>query len=380
MDMIFAAFFTGCVFGAGVSAAVYFAVSRAGEKKLSQAIDEASGRLKMSFSDLSLDALSKTADHMIKLASEKLASERQIGEREMAGHKRLLEARIEGLNGEISRLTDLVNALESRRSAQMGELRTAIDASNASAKELYAVTSGLKDTLSSKQGRGQWGERMAEDILASSGLRLGVNYLRQNTEASGNRPDFTFMLPNKMKLNMDVKFPFENYRRFLEASDGERNAFRQAFIKDVRGHIKAVSGREYINPEEHTVDCVIMFIPNERIYGFIFECDPALMDEAAAKNVLICSPVTVISVLSVIRQAADNFVIEKRARELLQAVGVFRKEWTKYSESLEKIGVHIDRLSAEYRELSVTRAKKLDNSVSRLEALRHAGEIEIKPE
>ena len=373
-------FMAGCLFGTVVTFIIYHIISRKNGEKLTASIDEATGSLKNSFSDISLSTLSKTTDHMIKIASEKLSSERELGIKEMAGQKQALEARIEGLNSELARLTELVNTLESRRNIQMGELKQAIDTGNANAAKLYLATNNLNQVLSSKQRRGQWGERMAEDILASSGLKLGINYLCQNKESSGNRPDFTFLLPNGMKLNMDVKFPFENYRRYLEAADSEKAAFRQLFIKDVKNHIKTVSGRGYIDPQENTLDCVLLFIPNESIYGFIFDCDPDIMDEASAKNVLICSPVTIMSILAVIRQAADNFVLEKNAKALMQAIGVFRKEWIKYSESLDKLGSYIDKVSAEYRELTVTRTKKLTTSINKLEELNHENEIEFKPD
>ena len=66
--------------------------------------------------------------------------------------------------------------------------------------------------------RGQWGERIAEDVLRLSGFLEGVNYLRQHTLTdSGGRPDYTFLMPNGLVMHMDVKFPLDNYLRFLDA-------------------------------------------------------------------------------------------------------------------------------------------------------------------
>ena len=66
--------------------------------------------------------------------------------------------------------------------------------------------------------RGEWGERMAEDILRLVGLVEGINYIKQKTlEGSSGRPDYTFFLPNSMKINMDVKFPLDNYQNYLDA-------------------------------------------------------------------------------------------------------------------------------------------------------------------
>ena len=261
--------------------------------------------------------------------------------------------------------------MEHARNLQMGELKSIIDDSRAKTSELFHVTNGLKETLSSKQGRGQWAERMADDVLNYAGLKEGINYIRQQkSDVTGKRPDFTFLLPNGTTLNMDVKFPYDNYKRYMESPENEKPYYAKEFIKDVKNHIKAISGREYIDTENGTVNCAIMFIPNEKIYTFIFDSAPELIDMASKEGVMICSPVTTISVLAVIRQAAENFVMEKRAKDLMQAMGSFRKEWIKYSDGFTKLGDLIGKVSTEYDSLRTTRNNKLETSMNKLEALK----------
>ena len=68
-------------------------------------------------------------------------------------------------------------------------------------------------------------------------------------QGAGSRPDFVFLLTDGLQMNMDVKFPFENYLKFLgEESEAERNRYKVAFLRDVRARIKEVTSREYINP------------------------------------------------------------------------------------------------------------------------------------
>lgn len=371
MVELFIAFGSGIFFGVGLTLLIYKIILKKNDKELTSAIDFATGQLKASFNEISQQTLSVTTEHMIRLASEKLHSEREISFKELSGQKNIIETRIVSLNGELDKLTALVNGIENRRNLQLGELKSVISESQARTAELSGITANLNKTLSAKQHRGQWAERMAGDILNYAGLKEGINYTRQETSTStGNRPDFTFKLPNGMKLNMDVKFPFENYQKFVSAeTDEHKNMFRKEFIKDVKIHIKAVSSREYINPDDNTIDCVLLFIPNESIYGLIFESDLSVLEEAGGRNVLICSPVTILSILAIIRQAADNFVIANRAKELLNGINIFRREWLKYSEGFEKLGTHIERLSKEYSELKTTRTNKLENSVGKLEAL-----------
>ncbi len=365
---IISVFISGMLFGAIFVWFITKIASRRSEEKFNAALDEAAALLKSNFAEISLDTLSKTTD----MLSGRLKSEREISAKEISGQKEIIEKRIETLNGELLKLTGLINTMENARNMQMGELKSIIDDSRAKTSELFHVTNGLKETLSSKQGRGQWAERMADDVLSYAGLKEGINYIRQEkSEFTGNRPDFTFLLPNGTSLNMDVKFPYENYKRYMESQEKEKAFYAKEFIKDVKSHIKAISGREYIDTENGTVNCVIMFIPNEKIYSFIFETAPELLDMASKDGVMICSPVTTISVLAVIRQAAENFAVEKRAKDLMQAMGSFRKEWVKYSDGFTKLGDLIGKVSSEYDSLRTTRNNKLESSMNKLEALKN---------
>jgi len=365
---IISVFISGMVFGALFMWFISKLASRRSEEKFNAALDEATALLKSNFAEISLDTLSKTTD----MLSGRLKSEREISAKEISGQKEIIEKRIETLNSELLKLTGLINTMENARNMQMGELKSIIDDSRAKTSELFHVTNGLKETLSSKQGRGQWAERMADDVLNYAGLKEGINYIRQQkSDVTGKRPDFTFLLPNGTTLNMDVKFPYENYKRYMESSENEKPFYAKEFIKDVKNHIKAISGREYIDTENGTVNCAIMFIPNEKIYSFIFETAPELLDMASKEGVMICSPVTTISVLAVIRQAAENFAMERRAKDLMQAMGSFRKEWIKYSDGFTKLGDLIGRVSSEYDSLRTTRNNKLESSMNKLEALKN---------
>lgn len=360
-------FIAGTVFGALFVWFIFKLTAKRGEDKFNAALDEATALLKSNFAEISLDTLAKTTD----MLSGRLKSEREISAKEISGQKEVIEKRIDTLNGELLKLTGLINNMENSRNMQMGELKSIIDDSRAKTRELFNVTNGLKETLSSKQGRGQWAERMADDVLNYAGLKEGINYIRQQkSDATGKRPDFTFLLPNGTTLNMDVKFPYDNYKRYMESPENEKPYYAKEFIKDVKNHIKAISGREYIDTENGTVNCAIMFIPNEKIYTFIFDSSPELIDMASKEGVMICSPVTTISVLAVIRQAAENFVMEKRAKDLMQAMGSFRKEWIKYSDGFTKLGDLIGKVSTEYDSLRTTRNNKLETSMNKLEALK----------
>ena len=196
--------------------------------------------------------------------------------------------------------------------------------------------------------------------------------LKQNTtDGTGSRPDFTFLLPRNQILNMDVKFPLDNYLRFMETGTlQEKEPFRRAFLKDVRTRLNEVVTRDYINSEQNTLACVLLFIPNEQVYHFILEQDSSVIDEALKNQVVLCSPLTLFAILAVIRQAVDNFTIEQTSNQIISEMGAFKEQWDKFLGSLETVGKRIDSAQKEYQSLITTRSRALERPLNRIETLR----------
>ncbi len=187
-------------------------------------------------------------------------------------------------------MSELVANLRAERAQQHGELVAGLAEHARHSAALASTTQQLREALASPKARGQWGERMADDVLRLAGLREGLNYRKQKALAGGTVPDVTFFMPRGLLLHMDVKFPIDNYLRFLGAgSDAEAATARTAFVRDVRNRVKEITTRDYIDPQA-TVDCVLLFIPNEAVYAFVHEHDPELADLALGQKVVLCSP------------------------------------------------------------------------------------------
>ncbi|MGH9270827.1 MAG: DNA recombination protein RmuC, partial [Ilumatobacteraceae bacterium] len=134
----------------------------------------------------------------------------------------------------------------------------------------------------------------------------------------------------------------------------------KAFLCDVRARVKELAKREYAQTgDQPTVDYVLLFLPNEQLTGFIHEHDPGLLDEALGQRVVMCSPLTLFAFLGVIRQAFDNFMVERTSDEILQLIGKFGVQWQKYTESTEKVKRHIDSVQREFDQLVGTRRRQL---------------------
>jgi DNA recombination protein RmuC len=175
---------------------------------------------------------------------------------------------------------------------------------------------------------------------------------------------------------MDVKFPLENYQRYLDAtSDYDKKRYRDELLKNAKGMIKDVTNREYINPADNTVDYVIVFIPNEQIYSFINESDTTIIDVALKQKVILCSPFTLYAVLAVVRQAVENFNLEKTASEILELLGEFSKQWKLYKDKFSVMGERLAAASKEYETLVTTRSNMLERPLMKIDELRKQEDI-----
>ena len=118
-----------------------------------------------------------------------------------------------------------------------------------------------------------------------------------------------------------------------------------------------------------------MFIPNESIYGFINQEDTKLIDYALEKKVLLCSPLTLYAMLSLIYQATRNFAMEEKATEVMNLLNAFRLQWDKYVEVMDKMGRSLETAQKDYDIMVGTRKNQLEKPLSKIEEITSGGEV-----
>jgi DNA recombination protein RmuC len=315
------------------------------------------------------------------LAAEQREHDRVLreGDRALAGseldrRRVLIDRGLASLTEELGRVTELVRDLDAQRGAKLDVLSGVLQEQRLGVAELARTTADLREALSSTRARGQWGERMAEDVLTLAGFLEGVQYVKQKAVTGGTGiPDFTFLMPGDRVLYMDVKFPFDNYLRYLETTDAAEEArHRSAFLRDVRAKVKELAQRRYQASGGSPLDCVLLFIPNEQLYTFVQEHDPGVLDDALTHQIVMCSPLTLFAVLAVVRQAVDSFRTERAANEILAVLGGFREQWDRYVERVDVLGRQLETARRSYDELAGPRRRQLERQLDRVDDLRRA--------
>ena len=307
-------------------------------------------------------------EESIRMATELItkASNDQLGGRADVINNTMLGVKSE-VSNQLKKIDEALNTLRESSATQYGNMENAVSV-------LSKRTENLNDVLSSSQARGQWGERLAEDMLRKAGFIEGINYEKQEIINGGGKPDYTFKMPPDRVLYMDVKFPLDKYAEYINAeSEALKAQAKIAFLSAVKGHVDTLAKRDYVDKSnDNTIDYVLMFVPNESISGFVHEVSPSLIDDALDRKVVLCSPLTLYAFLVVIRQAADSFHTEQTAATIMQKVNQFGKEFEKYSKSVDEVSKLFNKLQEELDSIGTggTRFKKLNVPVKAIETLR----------
>lgn len=364
-------FAVGLLIGGLVAAVIVYTLFERQRRASDAALIE---HLRLQVADLTRQANREASADLLRLAGAQFDSQLGRHSAVVEGEKALIDQRVGELTHRLGQVEALVTEFERGRAERLGALGEEL-------RSLSASAGKLEQALTSNKARGQWGERIAEDAIRAIGLMKGVHYDAQaavRINGKANIPDFTFFLPNDKRLNMDCKFPLNNYLRALEAaSEPERQTCERAFLIDVRARIREVATRDYIAPEQGTVDCALAFIPNESVYQFIHEQDAALLDDARRQKVILVSPYTLFMVLVVIREAVDNFAYQEKAHHIAAAMREFRKQWDAYTGKMDELRKALDKARSTYDEMLGVRTRQLDKA---LEAVALYGDDHAAPE
>lgn len=341
-------------------------VSRTVSEALSRALDNLAERAR------------KDREESIQLATDLIT---KAGVEQLSSRTDLINNTMNNVKGEVGeqlkRIDQALTSLQAKSTAQHESMEKVVIA-------LSQRTDNLREILSNAQARGQWGERLAEDMLRAAGFMEGINYHKQSSIEGGGRPDYRFDMPPDRVLFMDVKFPLDKYVEYMNATtDGLRNEAKKEFLRAVSGHVGTLAKRDYVDKaKDNTIDYVLMFVPNEGISGFVHEVSPALIDQALEQKVILCSPLTLYAFLVVIRQAAESFHTEQTAADVMRMINLFHKQWEEYTRAVEGVAKNFEKMQSELESISTggTRYKKLSVRVREIEKLRKSrgiAELEV---
>jgi DNA recombination protein RmuC len=238
--------------------------------------------------------------------------------------------------------------------------------------------------------QGDWGELKLEVLLDKLGFEENIHYRKQNSfRGDGNghlRPDFIINLPDNKHCVIDCKVSLTAYERYFnsEEKDEKEQALKE-HITSINNHIKGLSGKKYDGINEiNSPDFVFMFIPIEAALVLATQNNPALIEEAAKKNVMLMSATTLLFALRTVAYIlnAEKKVLDqnRNVKEIARIGGELYEKFVGFTANMEKVGNNIANAQNAYDSAINQLAKKnADGSASavsiigRLETMKKLG-------
>lgn len=358
----------GLLVGVVISVGLFFALKKSLIPKNEDINKDLTAAVELRLREILPQVMKDANESLVAMANQKLGAEKQDIKTDMENKRAELERLVKVIQEDLKGSKESLDKAERERIGSFMALKSQLEEYKKVTDKLSVSTENLKNVLSNNQYRGAFGEQIADDLLKMSGFVKGTDYVfNVEQKGSGNRPDFTIFLPDKTKINVDSKFPYSNLQKLTEAdTEEQKKKFLNDFKTDVKEKIKQVTSRDYINPDDHTVDFVILFIPNEMIFSYIYDKMNDIWTDAMSKKVVFAGPFSFTAVLRLVKQAYDNFKYQKNIHEIVGHVKTFELEFGKWNTEFEKIGERIESLQKQYNVVSNTRSNQLTKQIDRI--------------
>lgn len=297
----------------------------------------------------------------VRIARELAAQRLQLREKDAVIEEK--QQRLEGLL-EIEPLRRELLAFRHIMNDSFGEERKEVYALRQTIESLLKVQNSMNDTArgladalrGNSKIRGNWGEMVLERVLESAGMQEGRDFVREGRglnlgSDSGQRyrPDVVVLLPRDRHLVIDAKLNLVSYERFVSSRqdlcDGsESEACWRAFVSALKVQVDGLSQKNYAGLEGLTSpDFVFLFIPIESAFADLMEKARWVFDEAARKNVLLCSPLNLMAGLKLVAHLWAEDRRNRHADELASRAGKLYDKFRLCLEDIQSLGAILEQ-------------------------------------
>src|SRR5580692_6111112 len=321
-----------------------------------QFADNSAAKLNETFQSLADAALRSNQGAFLEAARAQMTGD-------LTAKQTAIEGVVRPLNDSLARLETHVRELERARATAFGSLGEQL-------QSLARETSTLSTALRSPQARGRWGEVTLRRVAELAGMVPNCDFVEQETREGDGiriRPDMIVRLPGDRRLVVDAKVPLTAYLEAAGASDEpSRRAFLQRHSQQLAEHVRQLASKQYWSQFQPAPELVVLFLPGDHFFSAALEANPDLIEEALARNVVIATPVTLISILRGIaygwgqEQLAENAeAIRAVASELYDRVQLVHDHYADTGRMLEKTVASYNRSAGSWDSRLVPALRKM---------------------
>jgi DNA recombination protein RmuC len=317
-------------------------------------ISDAQERLSASFKALSAEAVQSSMTQISELAKAQLRAVQAEAKGDLDQRKQAVEQLISPLKEQLGRVDAQLLRLDQERRESRGRLEAQLRTLTDTNDKLRTETGALVTALRKPNARGQWGQMQLRNVVELAGMVQHCDFAEQSALAGDEtvlRPDLVVNMPGGKHVVVDAKAPLQGVLDAYQARDEEE---RQRHLRDharlLRKHVKALADKAYWAELDSAPDLVVMFLPGEHLYSSALEADPALIEDAMSRRVLITTPTTLLAMLHAIAYGWQ----QERVAESAQAVSELGRDLhgrlVKLSGLLATLGTRLNSTVRAYNE------------------------------
>jgi DNA recombination protein RmuC len=273
--------------------------------------------LQRAFAEVSARALKSNNESFLQLAEQVLGQRLEVAKGELDVKREAFDL-VGGQIRDILGKVDLkIEQAERERSRGHGDLTRFMSTLKESSERLGAETARLSSALKSTKVQGRWGEAQLRNVVESAGLSAHCDFCEQAVGKDGSRPDLIIALPHQRKLVVDAKV---SLNACLEAAGAVDEVTRQQKLTEhvvaLKQHIRTLADRDYPRSIAGALEFTMLFLPSESLYASALECEQGIPAYAFERRVLIVTPVSLVSFLTLVSSSWQTLHLEESAKEI----------------------------------------------------------------
>ncbi len=330
------------------------------------AADAAAARINETIQLLSDTALRSSQTAFLENARATLDTVRAQITGDLAQQQTAVTGVVQAMSATIERLEAQGRELESARQKVFGGLQEQL-------QRLSGETTTLSNALRAPQVRGRWGETTLRRVVELAGMVKHCDFLEQetiDTESGRLRPDMVVLLPGGRSIAVDAKVPLA---AFLDAAAAPDDAKRREALKrhsqQVADHAGKLATKAYWSQLQPSPELVVLFLPGDHFLSAALEFNPALSDDAIARQVLLATPATLISVLKGVAYDWRQHQLAENADEIRRLAAELYERMLTVQEHYADTGRHLERAVQAYNRSAGSWENRLLPSLRRIREL-----------